>query len=264
MIHRITEKGRQLRSYFKDSSTPLALILDALRLKRSPFIAATKDGFKLSLEPSVGEGFTFYENLIRKDYLSRGIVLKPGDTVMDIGANIGSFSILAGSVVGPGGRVIAFEPVPATYQRLVQNLELNGLKNVECHNAAIDAEEGELTIHLSRKSAMASAYWDPHEGGGVVTAPCWTLAKVWGDFGIGRVNLFKIDCEGSEYGIFDSISPELAARIDQIAMEIHPDPAKGNTADRLRRRLEDLGFEVHPGMLWMAFNKSSDRRPASP
>ena len=59
-----------------------------------------KDGLKLRIKSQSGESFTVYENLIRRDYLT-DVTLKPGDTVVDIGANIGSFSIVAR--LGRGG-----------------------------------------------------------------------------------------------------------------------------------------------------------------
>src|SRR5579863_8672312 len=112
LFSRIEFKLEQIRSFALDTRTPISLVADSLKLKRSPFIATTKDGIKLRLAPGAGESFTFFENLIRRDYLSGGIKLKPGDTVVDIGANIGSFSVLAASLVGPKGRVVCFEPIP--------------------------------------------------------------------------------------------------------------------------------------------------------
>src|SRR4051812_4112055 len=135
MLGYAKEKTRQIASYCQQTRTPLALTLDCLRLKRGPFVAVTGDGLKLRIRPSRGESFTFYENLLRKDYLKNGIVLRPGDTVVDVGANIGAFAVVAASIVGPRGRVIAFEPVAETFQCLTENVALNGLGNVECRLA---------------------------------------------------------------------------------------------------------------------------------
>src|SRR5260221_10724280 len=136
-------KCHQIFSFFQHTRTPVALALDSLKIRRSPFVAISGDGLKLSLLPQSGESFTFYENLIQRVYLKNGITLKPGSTVVDIGANVGAFSILAASIVGPRGRVLAFEPINKTFERLRKNVALNGLKNVECHRAAIDSQEGE-------------------------------------------------------------------------------------------------------------------------
>src|SRR5689334_3802567 len=58
-------------------------------------------------------------------------LLGPGDLFVDIGANIGYFSVLAARSVGAEGRVIAIEPAPPTVAKLRDNLDLNGLSNVE-------------------------------------------------------------------------------------------------------------------------------------
>jgi len=79
---------------------------------------------------------------VRRDYLSHGITLRPGDTVVDIGANIGAFTVLAAKIVGSSGCVIAFEPILQAFERLRENVALNAFKNVECRRAAVDAQEG--------------------------------------------------------------------------------------------------------------------------
>ncbi|WP_165250419.1 FkbM family methyltransferase [Paludisphaera soli] len=255
MLPHISDKIRQISSFFIHSSTPIALSMDALRLKRTGFVAVSRDGLKLAIRPSVGESFTFYENLVRRDYLGGEIALKPGDTVVDIGANIGTFSILAASVAGPSGRVIACEPVPETFERLKANVALNGLDNVECRCQAVDAADGILELMVSRKSALSTAHMGNRDGVDQVSLaiPCVSLETLMAESRIDRIHLLKVDCEGSEYGIFQSLSPEIADRIDQIAMEIHPVPGRG-PAD-LKANLEALGFDVECGYTWFAYNR---------
>jgi FkbM family methyltransferase len=255
-------KARQVAAFWRHTRTPLALSLDALRLKRSAFVAVSGDGLRLRLDPRSGESFTFYENLVRRDYLADEVDLKPGATVVDIGANIGAFAVLAATVVGPSGRVVAFEPVSRTFDRLRENLALNRLGNVEACRAAVDAEEGTLTIRVVGKSAYATA----HGVGGTVggreeSAPCLTLERVFRDFGLDRVDLLKVDCEGSEYGIFEGLTPELAGRIGQIVMEVHP--VAGKSPDRLHQTLRGLGFEVRRWYPWVAVNVAASRGEAA-
>jgi FkbM family methyltransferase len=254
-LQRILLKIRTIVSFFGNTRNPLALTIDALKLSRRPLVAVSRDGIKLRLNPSSGESFTFYENLIRRDYLAHGITLRPGDTVVDIGANIGSFTVLAARVVGPHGRVVSFEPVAQTFARLEDNVALNGYRNVECRRAAVDAQEGTLTLRVDPKSALSTAYVesDGDEDGAIQTAPCVTLEQAFRDHNLKRVNLLKVDCEGSEYGIFETLAPSLAARIDQIAMEVHPIASR--STEQLRERLRALGFDVRPGQFcWVAFN----------
>lgn len=259
IVHRILYKIRQISAFCRHSQSPVALALDALKIKRSHFVAISERGLKLSLVPRSGESFTFYENMIENEYFKNGITLTPGSTVVDIGANIGAFAVVAGSIVGPHGRVIAFEPVFETFARLKGNVALNGLQNVDCHRAAIDAREGMITLRLSKKSAYASAYYTNAASGLNETVACMTLDRVLRDFQIDRINLLKIDCEGSEHGIVETLSPDAAARIEQIAMEVHP--IEGASIGRLHEKLVKLGFNVSRGPIWTAFKAA--RTPLS-
>jgi hypothetical protein len=71
--------------------------------------------------------------------------------------------------------------------------------------------------------------------------------------GIDRVDLLKIDCEGAEYGILASLSPQIAAHIRQISMEVHTLP--GRSTQELSDRLDALGFDVQPTAPMIAFNR---------
>lgn len=72
--------------------------------------------------------------------------LKPGDTFIDCGANIGWFSILASRTVGPDGRVIAFEPWKPNYDVLKENLRLNCCENVETYNFPLWSSRKKLYV----------------------------------------------------------------------------------------------------------------------
>jgi FkbM family methyltransferase len=258
VFERCIYKATQIAHFLLHTQTPVALTLDSLKLKSAPFVAISKEGVKLRLNSLAGESFTFFENFVRRDYLRNGIALKTGDTVVDVGANIGSFALLAASVVGPTGRVIAIEPAGSTFARLDENVGLNSFGNLICLQAAIDHEPGKLALSVHPKSALSSAHnVNASSDGKVEIVPCRTLSQIFEEYRLEHIDLLKVDCEGSEYGIFESLSQELAARIRQIVMEVHP--VAGRTFDGIRHRLEELGFEVHqyPGFPWVAFNKAA-------
>src|SRR3990172_2612704 len=72
--------------------------------------------------------------------------LRPGDTFIDIGANIGYFTLVASPLVGPSGKVHSFEPIPGIFSTLQSNVAANGLTNVRMNQAAIFETDGELEL----------------------------------------------------------------------------------------------------------------------
>jgi FkbM family methyltransferase len=224
----------------------LALLGDSLHLRRSPYVACNRQGLALSLLPGRGEWFTFYENLVRQDYLSGSEALATGDHVIDIGANIGAFAVLAGSKVGPSGRVFAYEPDPVTCERLRANVRLNGLENVVIvENCAVGAAAGEATFYRHAKNAYSSLMdgvgGRVHEHVESFPVPVAGIAEVIARTGA-AIKLLKVDCEGSEYDLIDALDAQSAAGIRQIAMEVHP--VEGRSMEQLRTRIESWGMRV--------------------
>ncbi len=128
----------------------------------------------------------------------------PGATVIDVGANTGLFSLLAARR-HPGVRVHAIEPAPRVFERLQFNVALNGLPNVACHQLACGEVCGRVTLYVpagEESPMMASLVpgWSP---GRVVEegVACTTLDAFVESAGEGRVDVIKIDAEGSEDAI---------------------------------------------------------------
>src|SRR5918999_429024 len=84
-------------------------------------------------------------------------MLRPGDTFVDVGANIGYHNLLASKAVGPGGSVVAIEALPATYQTLSRHVRANEAGNVRCANVAVAAEPGQLTLYMVEKHNVGAA-----------------------------------------------------------------------------------------------------------
>lgn len=89
-------------------------------------------------------------------------VLQPGDGFIDIGANVGVYSILAAQFVGPQGRVVAFEPDPKNLRRLKENFELNGIPEKGIHGVAVGESRGTCSFEVGMDSV--GAVLPDHEG----------------------------------------------------------------------------------------------------
>lgn len=128
-------------------------------------------------------------------------VLRPGDDVVDGGANLGYWSLVAAHLVGPRGRVYAFEPVPPTADALERNVAASGTGAVRVARAALAAEPGEVVLHLYSDDPCAgnsSVGAVPGlQSTGSTTAPAVTLDAFLAGEGAAPV-LVKLDVEGSE------------------------------------------------------------------
>lgn len=127
--------------------------------------------------------------------------LHPGDVFVDVGANAGYFSALAASLVGPTGRVIAFEPSPATCRLLDITAQMNPC--IEAHQVAVGDREGVAQLHLSAEptnSGMSSLLSRAGtRGGKVVEVPVKRLDDLLLE--VPKVNAIKIDVEGFELSV---------------------------------------------------------------
>lgn len=129
------------------------------------------------------------------------LFLKKGDTFLDIGANIGLFSLIASTKIGAEGRILAFEPSPKTFSRLQENLLLNEMNNSEAFNIGLSNAEGVLQLNVSENGFDAwNSFVDTKDGKFQVTteAKVLKLDDVIRDKDVKNVALVKLDVEGWE------------------------------------------------------------------
>ena len=136
--------------------------------------------------------------------------LRPGDTFIDCGTNIGFFSVLANRWVGPTGTVISIEANPLTVPLLRRNLESNGFPVNHIVHAALTKSPGELELHMPE---IGDTYSSIKVGGLVTGANVRkfrvtgrTLDSVVQEFAPSRVDFIKIDVEGADLEVLQSAS----------------------------------------------------------
>ena len=150
---------------------------------------------------------------------------RPGDTVLDIGANIGVTAVISGVLVGPG-RVVAIEPVPETFQHLGANIAASGLDNIICVQAAIGAQEG--TVELVTRSGSHFAAFvgyedvlDRYAGYAAFPARVVTVDRLVEEQGLHRVDVMKIDVEGYELEVLRGASSTLSTNQPVVFLEVN-------------------------------------------
>lgn len=136
---------------------------------------------------------------------------RPGDVVLDVGANIGSTSLALARAVGPRGRVIAFEPHPGNAGLLRSNLSANALSTVEIHEFALSDSEGSYSL-AEPSGQPAVSRLGSGAGAGSMLVPTQRLDH-WleGRRVLGSIAVCKIDVEGHEPGVFAGMPGTLAA-----------------------------------------------------
>ena len=113
------------------------------------------------------------------------------------------FTVPLALAVGPRGRVLAVEPSPENVRRLVRNLELNELDNVEVRGVALAEEEGEVLLQLGADPAFHSTTTvvRARETSECMVVKAQTLDGVWRGAGSPEVSFLKIDTEGAELDV---------------------------------------------------------------
>ena len=127
--------------------------------------------------------------------------LRRGDRMIDIGAHVGLFTLVGARLVGPGGRVDAFEPVPATHEKLLRNVALNHYSWVHPQRAAVTDHAGDVSLGIPEERLVGQSVAEFTIGAtlNAVDAPAVTLDEYVDDDM--PVRLLKIDAEGSERNI---------------------------------------------------------------
>ena len=224
----------------------LPILFDWVGLKRQPHAVKLRDGTTIGIRPGLGDYYAFVETFVLNVYERALDRLRPGNTVVDIGAHVGCFAIAARRRVGARGYVIAVEPAQDCVLALQRNIERNGFRNVEIVPAAVAAAPGRRHLTLSDNSLFSSLYDEidgrrtgrEHQLTDVIT-----LDQLFASFHIGRCDLLKMDCEGAEHDIADSMTMERAAHIRAVIVETHA--VGGKSLETFVHSMQALGFAEH-------------------
>ena len=150
-------------------------------------------------------------------------LVEPGMVVLDVGAHAGFYSLNASRLVGPSGRVIAFEPSPRERKRLRLHLRLNRCANVTVEGAALGASSGEghLFVFDGRTTGCNSFQLASTVGARQVTVPICTLDQYVADGIVNRVDFVKMDIEGAELSALRGAEELFRTRRPTLLCELH-------------------------------------------
>jgi FkbM family methyltransferase len=178
--------------------------IPVVRTLREFFIARSRTDFvdnvhghKMFLDDRDSLGLSWHNTFEPAETALFQREVKPGDTVVDIGANIGYFTLLFARLVGETGRVYAFEPDPENFALLTKNLNVNGYQNVRAFNEAVSDANGTLHLYRSNENRGDHRIYDSGDGRAPVTVRAVRLDdRLAGDGG--PVHFIKMDIQGAE------------------------------------------------------------------
>lgn len=181
-----------------------------------------------------------YEPLQTRVFLES---LKKGETVLDLGANIGYYTILASKKVGPKGRVIAVEPDQKNLAWLYRNIKVNQSENVWVVEGALGRKESLVGLKKDTANFGESQLCSLGEGPAVKV---FCLEKVLQERRVQKVDLIKLDVEGAEVEVLAGAKDFLKkAKKVRLLVECHPRTLAffSQTPEGLVRSLKSLGFK---------------------
>lgn len=211
-------------------------MLDKVRL-------AKLDGFSIYYqEDDVDVGMAVakraYEPEIEKIFRN---TIKAGMTVVDIGANIGFFTMLSASLVGPRGRVVAVEPNPVNVKLVEASRRANGFENVEIHAVAANEAPGILVLNTSFSNGSVHELGDNMNG--LLRSDVVYGVQLDRALTLDRLDFLKIDVEGAEYKALRGFRETLARFRPTIVSEFSP-PNYSDRGEGYLAFLLDLGYRL--------------------
>jgi FkbM family methyltransferase len=224
----------------------------ALLRQHRAFVARAKAGGSFACRTDDLIGRHIYEFGVWEPNLTHWVsrCLAARDVFVDVGANIGYFSVLASRLVGPMGQVVAIEASPSIFRALEANLVRNGSKNARSVNLAASDRDGRLVIFAGPDWNRAQSTTVPTVGlepeSEVAARP---LAEILTRNELSRARLVKIDVEGAELAVLRGLAPALEAMRPDVELMVEVSPralaGQGESADELVSLLREHGFNVY-------------------
>jgi FkbM family methyltransferase len=147
--------------------------------------------------------------------------IKQGDAVIDIGANIGYYTLIFARLVGEEGKVYAFEPEPGNFSLLKKNVEINGYKNIILVQKAVSNETGKARLYLSKSNAVDHRIYDTHDGRSCIEIGSIRLDDYFSNNN--KINFIKMDIQGAEGKALQGMTQILKSNHDlKVMMEFSP------------------------------------------
>jgi len=188
---------------------------------------------------------------IRKNYEPRHVALmkrivKQGETVVDIGAHIGYYTLILAETVGPKGKVFAFEPNPENFEVLKKNVEINGYKNVILEQKAVSNKNGKAKFYFSKINSGDGKIYATKEERGSCEVNSIKLDDYFKKKRI-KPSFFKMDIQGAEPKAFEGMKWILDNPSLKFTTEFQPEAIEsaGYSPKEFLDRIREEGLSIY-------------------
>jgi len=209
-------------------------------IKKENIILETRNNIKIKIRTNSTDIMQVATIWLAEDYNIPEFDIKKNDIIIDIGSHIGLFCLYA-SQYCKNGKIFCYEPVKENFYILIDNLELNKIKNIIPFNSAVSNQTNKTKIFLNSDDSAHSIF---DSGKNSIDVNSTTIKSIFDENKIKNCNLLKLDCEGAEYQIIDSIPSEYFFRIDKIIIEYHVATKNPESYKRLLKKLTDNSFKT--------------------
>lgn len=179
-----------------------------------------------------------------KVYRDPATIPGPNPVILDIGAHIGTYAVYA-ALRNPRAHVYAFEFNDAVFEYLEKSVAINGLQDrITCIKKGVAGARGDRQTYEDTHGGVSSSLFNRENRGLVVGAvvPCITLTDFFAEFNITRCDVLKMNCEGAEYEILDSLSDSEFSMIDSVLLQWHR--VENHAPEELDTLLTSKGYTV--------------------
>jgi len=194
------------------------------------------DSLRLSINGVYEE---FETSIIKK-------LIKKGDYVVDVGANIGYYTLIFARIVGTEGKVFAFEPEPTNFELLKKNIKINGYKNVECIQKSVSNRNEKTRLYIDDDNMGGHTMINDTKNKNFIEIESVQLDDYFKDLER-KINFIKIDVEGFEIKVIDGMRTLLQNNNEiKMMVEFNPYLIKkfGSDNKKFFNLLEKFQFDI--------------------
>ncbi len=212
-----------------------------LKLTKKPtVIFETKEGVKILIRVNSTDIMALTHVWLIEEYSKYNFKIEKMDTIIDVGAHIGLFSLHA-SQISKNGKIYAFEPIKENYNILKSNIQLNNFSNIKAENCAISNSSSKITIYENDDESGHSKFIQTDNP---IEVTSKSLNDIFVNKKIKKCNLLKLDCEGSEYEIIDDLRDEYFEKIEKMIIEYHLADSNPELLENLKKKLKKKSYEI--------------------